>query len=85
MKYQPTHRGRRVKQQLNSHIGYAVYVSYAVSVSIREWDLDGDGGNAQSSRGFSSLVSKKDYGGDGAAYDGRGVGMTPSGGSTGEH
>ena len=45
--------------------GYYVQGSCAVGVSIQERELGGDGGNAQSDRGLSSLDRNKDYGDDG--------------------
>ena len=62
---------------------YAVQVSRAFGVVIWELGLVGDGGHAQIAKWVPPSGRNKDCGGDGAAYENRGVGMAPGGQSDG--
>ena len=59
--------------------GYAIQGSCAVSVIIWERYLGGDEGDAKSTSGILSSVSKEDYGDYSAAYNERRVGVAPVG------
>ena len=56
---------------------YAVQVSHVGSFVIWERELSGDRGYDKSTRGVLSSGIKKDDVDDGAAYDGRRVGVAP--------
>ena len=57
--------------------GHAAQGSRAVGVVILEQELGGDRGHSKSIIGIPSLVREKYYGGDGAAYNKRRVGVDP--------